>query len=313
MKKATHFSQFSCSKRTLRNFRQRKIALKERQSFLYLQCIIDHWQLPWRPDSLVLELCFDSSPQGLEVRWWFHCLYANIPQMVENVNIQMQVTKFFTKDFVCFTTVSCNGRKVKKYTIRILLIVCEFINARDSLSHEYLDLRWLNTSVCCVSWKTTTDGPSLSRGIFSFLEAVCSSALKCLLKAFAASPRNRNKSLWSLSALVRYMTTSEIASTFSSSLVRWFWLVVMPSKPSVSMIIASWMVSNAAQMPAVQDTWWADVLKISLPPKKVWLRVCDLPSPVLPNMETTLTSWPGSHPNFRMKSSSLVTWKSKFS
>lgn len=103
------------------------------------------------------------------------------------------------------------------------------------------------------------------------------------------------------------MMRSETASTLSKSRVLWPCLELFPSSPSVSMTTSLWMGSNAAHTPTVQDSCVGEVLKTSLPIKNVWFRVWDLPSPVLPKMDTTFSSCSGlQFSSFRKDVSSLT-------
>ena len=71
----------------------------------------------------------------------------------------------------------------------------------------------------------------------------------------------------------------------------------------MSIIKAFSVLSNAAQTPTVQDSCDADVQNTSCPLKNVWFSVCDFPSPVFPNMETTFALTFPSQPSFLKKSS----------
>ena len=136
-----------------------------------------------------------------------------------------------------------------------------------------------------------------------------SSLVKCFRYASEASPRKVNMSVWSLSALVLYRIMSDIARTFSNSLVRWFWFPDMPNNPSVSKTMAWLTLSYAAHTPTVQESWDDEVGNISWPSKNVWLRVCDFPSPVLPNIDTTFMPVSPVHDSFAMKSSTVCTYR----
>ena len=166
-----------------------------------------------------------------------------------------------------------------------------------------------NKCVCCVSWKIITAGPKVHRGtsMWHLSVASFSSLVKCFRYASEASPRKVNMSVWSLSALVRYTIMSDIARTFSKSLVRWFWFPDTPNNPSVSKTMA-WLTSSyAAHTPTVQESWDDDVGNISWPSKNVWFRVCDFPSPVFPNIDTTFMPVSPLHESFAIKSSTVCT------
>ena len=163
--------------------------------------------------------------------------------------------------------------------------------------------------VCCVSWKIITAGPKLHRGtsMWHLSVASFSSLVKCFRYASEASPRKVNMSVWSLSALVLYRIMSDIARTFNNSLVRWFWFPDMPNNPSVSKTMARLTSSYAAHTPTVQESWDDEVGNISWPSKNVWFRVCDFPSPVLPNMDTTFMPVSPLHESFVIKSLTVCT------
>lgn len=91
-------------------------------------------------------------------------------------------------------------------------------------------------------------------------------------------------------------------------LILTFCIIPAPSRPSVSMTTTRWTGSIAAHTPTVQDSCVGEVLNTSRPRKKVWFRVWDLPSPVFPKMETTLSSSLGLQPNLLTNSSSSFTW-----
>lgn len=91
-------------------------------------------------------------------------------------------------------------------------------------------------------------------------------------------------------------------------LILTFRIIPAPSRPSVSMTTTRWTGSIAAHTPTVQDSCVGEVLNTSRPRKKVWFRVWDLPSPVFPKMETTLSSSLGLQPSLITNSSSSFTW-----
>ena len=93
-----------------------------------------------------------------------------------------------------------------------------------------------------------------------------------------------------------------ILVTLSRSLVRTFSLWEVPSIPSVSSTSACKEGSKEAHTPEVQLVCWLLVGNTSSPQKKVWLRVCDLPSPVLPRMLTTLVTADESQPSLEQSS-----------
>lgn len=161
-----------------------------------------------------------------------------------------------------------------------------------------------------VSWNITTAGPSKHMGKFNWLRSIAafSSGEKCFKYAFDASPRKLNMSECNLSAFVRYMITSDIASTFMSSLLRWFELLDVLSSPSVSTTNRWFFTSYAAQMPTVHEVWDAEVENTSWPLKNVWFRVYDLPSPVLPKMETTFKVSLSGQASFLPNSSLFSTY-----
>mmetsp|Transcript_51614 Transcript_51614/g.121137 ORF Transcript_51614/g.121137 Transcript_51614/m.121137 type:complete len:286 (-) Transcript_51614:261-1118(-) len=76
------------------------------------------------------------------------------------------------------------------------------------------------------------------------------------------------------------------------------------------MTMAREEVSRAAQAPAVQESCLSEVSKTGAPWKKVWFRVYDFPSPVLPKIETTLMPRSGWQASRRLKCSSLSTQSS---
>ena len=80
----------------------------------------------------------------------------------------------------------------------------------------------------------------------------------------------------------------------------------VPSIPSVSSTRACKAGSKAAHTPEVQLVCWLLVGKTSSPQKKVWLRVCDFPSPVLPRMLTTLVTADESQPSLEQSSEGEV-------
>lgn len=66
-------------------------------------------------------------------------------------------------------------------------------------------------------------------------------------------------------------------------------LVELPNKPSVSRQITFKLGSYFAHTPKVQDICDEEVLNTSSPLKNTSFNVYDFPSPVLPNIDTTLT------------------------
>ena len=151
-----------------------------------------------------------------------------------------------------------------------------------------------NKPVWVVSWNIIKAGPRVHNGAFKLhlLRASFNSCEKCLMYASDASPRKVYMSVCNLSALVRKIITSETAKTFKSNLIRWLVLLEVPRRPSVSRTIVLLNGSYAAHIPTVHESCDADVLKISFPLKNVLFSVCDFPSPVFPNIETTLLAWP---------------------
>ena len=104
------------------------------------------------------------------------------------------------------------------------------------------------------------------------------------------------------------MTISLMQRIFKSSRLRTLSLAERPSRPSVSSINVRRDSSRADQMPIVHESAVGEVWKISSPPKKTWLSVYDLPSPVFPIIETHLTLRSDSHFKRRRKSSVLLAW-----
>jgi hypothetical protein len=60
-------------------------------------------------------------------------------------------------------------------------------------------------------------------------------------------------------------------------------------------------------MPTVQEVCDVEVANTSSPEKNAWFKVCDFPSPVLPNIETTFKVSSSGHASFLTKSSLFST------
>ena len=86
-------------------------------------------------------------------------------------------------------------------------------------------------------------------------------------------------------------------------------LAVVPKSPSVSRHSTPISCCIAAYTPIVQEFCSAEVGNTCSPLKKVWFMVCDLPSPVLPNIDMTFILSFSEHFSFLQNISGVAMCK----